>query len=354
MTDWPIPSDGEQLRFLRNIQRLLNEGSFAASYKFALLHALADLAVIKGEDSGAPLTLSTRQIADRFIHLYWQQARPFRGTKVDPGAILKQNAGRQAAVINRIAAAYRKSAGSLYRISKDQNEWNSLIRDVSKTIQIMPLWKLQTVGSEKLDFLYANTDHGETITLKPGVSYCLRAFYSLLCDLFRSAWIDYLRRSNALELGYMTDLEEFLFGQERAPLDIYKPILWDIQKGLCFYCRGNLRDTSEVDHFIPWSRCHSDLAHNLVLAHQSCNSQKSDHLAFENHLESWTMRNIGSRKEVEQLFDEAKIIHDMDSSVEITRWAYGITEQANGQVWIKRNEFKHLSSSWRGILSVTR
>jgi hypothetical protein len=225
---------------------------------------------------------------------------------------------------------------------------------VSATIHIMPLWKLQTVGSEKLDFLYANTDQGETITLKPGVSYCLRTFYSLLCDLFRSAWIDYLRRSNALELGYVTDLEEFLFGQERAPLDIYKPILWNIQKGVCFYCRGNLRDAAEVDHFIAWSRCHSDLAHNLVLAHQSCNNQKLDHLAFEKHLESWAMRNTDSRMEMEQLFDEAKIIHDLDSSVEITRWAYSVTEQANGQVWIQRNEFKHLSSLWRGILSVPR
>lgn len=354
MTDWPIPSDGEQLRFLRNIQRLLNEGSFVASYKFALLHGLADLAVIKGDDSGAPLTLSVRQLADRFIHLYWQQARPFKGTKADPGAILKQNTGNQASVIKQIAAAYIKSAGSLYRISRDPKEWNSLIRAVSATIRVMPLWKLQTVGSERLDFLYDNTDHGVTITLKPGISFCLRAFYSLLCDLFRSAWIDYLRKSNAIELGYMTDLEDFLFGQERVPLDVYKPILWDIQKGKCFYCPRELRDSVEVDHFIPWSRCHSDLAHNLVLAHSSCNNQKSDHLAFEKHLESWALRNTDLRKEVEQRFDEAKVVHDLDSSIEISRWAYSMTELADGQVWIKGNEFKHLDSSWRGFFSGPR
>jgi hypothetical protein len=31
---------------------LLAEGLFVASYKFALIHALADLAVLKGDDSG--------------------------------------------------------------------------------------------------------------------------------------------------------------------------------------------------------------------------------------------------------------------------------------------------------------
>jgi hypothetical protein len=45
------PTETEQLQFLKNIQRLLNEGSFVASYKFALLHALADLAIVKGDDT---------------------------------------------------------------------------------------------------------------------------------------------------------------------------------------------------------------------------------------------------------------------------------------------------------------
>jgi hypothetical protein len=45
------------VQFLRNIQRLLAEGLFVASYKFALVHALADLAVLKGEDTGASLDL---------------------------------------------------------------------------------------------------------------------------------------------------------------------------------------------------------------------------------------------------------------------------------------------------------
>jgi hypothetical protein len=39
------PTSDEQIRFLVNLQRLLDEGLFVASYKFALLLSLADLSV---------------------------------------------------------------------------------------------------------------------------------------------------------------------------------------------------------------------------------------------------------------------------------------------------------------------
>ena len=58
MTDTPI---GE-LAFLRKLQRLLAEGDFVATYKFALLNALADLSLERepAADTGAPAASSTR------------------------------------------------------------------------------------------------------------------------------------------------------------------------------------------------------------------------------------------------------------------------------------------------------
>jgi hypothetical protein len=71
------PSPEEQIGFLVNLQRLLDEGLFVASYKFALLLALADLSIEKGDDSGAPLPLDAAQIAEKFIVYYWRQAVPY-------------------------------------------------------------------------------------------------------------------------------------------------------------------------------------------------------------------------------------------------------------------------------------
>jgi hypothetical protein len=85
----------DQVQFLRNVQRLLAEGLFVASYKFALIHALADLAVLKGDDTGAPLDLDTRDIAAKFVELYWQQCRPFHAGAEPSGQILLQNADKR-------------------------------------------------------------------------------------------------------------------------------------------------------------------------------------------------------------------------------------------------------------------
>ena len=49
----------------------------------------------------------------------------------------------------------------------------------------MPLWKLQTIGREQVDFLYANTRTGRTIGLRPGVAFCFPKFHALQADLVR-------------------------------------------------------------------------------------------------------------------------------------------------------------------------
>ena len=250
----PIPTPEEQVQFLRKVQRLLAEGLFVASYKFALLHALADLAVLKGEDTGAPLELHTKDIAAKFVELYWQQCRPFQAGG-NAGLILQQNTGKQAAIISHIIGAQQECGGSLFRLKQAAPDlWSSLVCEVDQVVRIMPLWKLQTVGDERLDFLYDNTDCGTTVTLKPGVAYCLRAFYELLRDLVQGAWVRFVQKVNANNIGNITDLGTFLFGHERANLEAYRPILTDIQKGECLYCGKPLPRNSHVDHFVPWSR----------------------------------------------------------------------------------------------------
>lgn len=154
---WPIPTPEEQVHFLRNIQRLLAEGLFVASYKFAVVHALADLAVLKGEDTGAPLDLDTEDIAAKFVELYWQQSRPFQLANETAGPILQQNTGRQAAIISKIVDAQQSCGASLFRLKQSTpDRWSELVAEVDQVVRTMPLWKLQTVGEERLEFLYEN------------------------------------------------------------------------------------------------------------------------------------------------------------------------------------------------------
>jgi 5-methylcytosine-specific restriction endonuclease McrA len=348
----PLPTPEEQVRFLRNIQRLLAEGLFVASYKFALVHALADLAVLKGEDSGAPLDLDTKDIAAKFVELYWRQCLPFHIGDDTSGLILQQNTGKQAEIISHIVRSQEKCGASLFRLKQvASNRWSGLVTKVDQVVRKMPLWKLQTVGNERLDFLYENLNRGKRITLKPGVAYCLRAFYGLLRDLIQGAWVRFVQKLNAKRLGNVTDLGTFLFGQERASLDVYRPILMDVQSGTCLYCQKKLSRQTQVDHFIPWSRYPADLGHNFVLAHNNCNNAKSDYLAAETHLAAWAGRNRLHQEELQSRLQEAALPCDLSASIQIAKWVYQQTENAHGQVWVVEKVLQHLGPGWSQCLS---
>src|SRR5262249_42409699 len=123
-----VPRSEEQVQFLLRVQRLLDEGVFTASYKFALLLALADLAVERGGDEGAALRLTTKDLATKFISLYWRQVVPYiaRGDVTNSGR-LWQNSGQQASIIERIAEAHLKHNGSLARCRASLPEWRTLV-----------------------------------------------------------------------------------------------------------------------------------------------------------------------------------------------------------------------------------
>lgn len=319
---------------------------FVATYKFALIHALADLAVLRGDDSGAELVLDTRDIATHFIELYWRQARPFQG---DSGSalILQQNTGKQAAIINRIVAAHKQCSGSLFRFQQTRvTEWEKLVADVDHVVRVMPLWKLQTVGDERLACLYENVGQGRQITLKPGVAFCFRAFYGLIRDLVEAAWIRFVQSLNAPAFGTTADIGSFLFGQERAVLAACRPVLLDVQKGKCLYCEKPLRQASDVDHFVPWSRYPADIGQNLVLTHPACNRAKSDFVAAERHLAAWVDRNLTHHDELRCRLAEAGVSIDLAATERIARWIYAQTEQTQGQVWVQENVMVRLGPSW--------
>ena len=216
----------------------------------------------------------------------------------------------------------------------------------------MPLWKLQTVRSERLDFLYENLDSGQVVELEPGVAYCFRAFYPMITDMIEGAWSQFVQQRNRDSLGPVVDLRSFHFGSRRKSLDNYGPLLRDLQQGRCFYCERDIKSRPDVDHFIPWRLYALDLGHNFVLAHRGCNSSKSDLLAAEEHLERWTERTRNRRDELEEGFDQLKILHDWPASRQIAHWAYGQAHQAGRHVWVgAKKDLKPLSGDWLRILS---
>ncbi len=316
------------IRVAECVLELLEEGRTSATYKQAVLVALLDLCLEKTRANGSPPdSVTTRELAEKVISLYWPQVRIWSDAEADAkGRILVQNKSGRAteqgggilALIHdfrRIAEAASGRSASLWSArSQHQTAWEQLVHDVEWTLIEMPLPKLQRIGSHDMPWLYeipwddgANKPRRgdvrayqqgrggpfqNVVRLRPGVGRALQQLNGLLRPFVLQHWSDQVARMNRLSA---TRLPEFLFGADREALSPVRAGLLRLQEGRCFYCARAIASAAEVDHFLPWSRHPDNALHNLVVADAACNGDKRDFLASARHVARWRERN-GSRE----------------------------------------------------------
>jgi 5-methylcytosine-specific restriction endonuclease McrA len=334
-----VPSAEEQLAFLTKIQRLFNESDFSSTYKYALIISLADLAIELGKDDGSPLELGGRQIAERFIELYWQQATPYKTSGSNESGILFQNNGTQAAIVKAISEFRQQNNCNSSQTAKRSNEYKKLVTVVASTVAKQPINYLQNVGGGTLPFLYERNLN--SITLKSGAAYCLRRFQPLIQQLARSRWTDFIKRNskNTPILGEKDDLNSFLFETSRKTLALVCKGLKEIYGNNCFYCNKKSNNL-EVDHFIPFSLYPRDLMHNFVLACPTCNRSKSDTLAAKVHLDKWVELSASNSEAVTSVGDKTGVSSNFETSHAIAKWGYETAVHTNAAFWIKPAVYK--------------
>ena len=349
----PPPSAEAQLAFLAKLQRLFAEGDFTATYKFALLISLADLAVEVGADDGAELTVTNRQIAERFVQLYWRQASPYGAGRpgTQPG-VLVQNVGVQAAVLTAIGEFRASSAASTVQQARTHPGFAALLAKVATVVSAQPLNYLQNFGGVMDPFLYARSARGG-ITLLHGVGYCLRRFYTLVQQMSRTRWVEHIKanRRNHAILGDAGDLEDFLFSLSRQSLAILGAQLRKLDGSRCFYCGYGLTD-ADVDHFVPFSLYPRDHAHNLVLAHPTCNRSKSDALAAKSHLERWLERIVTRADDLAEIGALAGVASDRITAHRVAAWGYTGANAAGARAWLSASNYEPVSPDYLSLLVI--
>ncbi len=289
---------------------LLDEGSFTATYKYAVLLGFLDLCLEMGADVAAgTLTITTRQLAAKVLAVYWPQVRPL--PLLDGGVPRQNSRGSRDARIIRLIDEYKQQKQRAWTslgeaAIRDPVAYGKLLVETERVLIEMPLPRLQTIGRETEQFLYeinwtAEADRGDVqryirgkpndfdnrIILRPGVASALIQLNGLLRPLIQRSWALKVAHLNRLDDRILHD---FLFGQERVALARVRPSLTDLQQGRCFYCKSVLDARSDVDHFLPWTRVPNNNIENLVVAHVRCNGAKKDFLPAITHVERWAHR----------------------------------------------------------------
>ena len=331
----------QQLDFIAYIQRMLVEGDFSATYKFALLHAIADVCVeqsLLSEQSELVIELPT--LADKLITLYWHHAMPFSSKHTGESALLKQNTGAQSKVISVLFECQQNNIRN-FRQLKQSPFYKPTFNAAMATLKSGPLWRLQILAKQAECFLYPHTNSTQFITLNAGIASCFRRFYDLVVYLAKNAWLQKIQsiKHNQALIGPQSQLQEFLFGVDRTALTKAKPVLVELQSNTCFYCQKPMKNDVEVDHFIPFARYANDLGHNFVAAHSACNNNKRDFLAAQQHRERWQNQNLVVNGQIISNELSAYFHCDTDKSLAVSNWAYQVAQANSAKLWLANKDY---------------
>jgi hypothetical protein len=349
--------EADPVAFAEKALALLELGSFSATYKYALFTAIMDLCLESAVRPGPHVTvITTRQLAERVVELYWQHATPYEG-----GPVLRQGgvrSGNQAEILRGISdfrILYAGEAGaSPFRVRlAHPGAFETLIHKVEWKLIEMPIPRLQRIGREEDRFLYeygwsqsiarsevAAYQRGDEsafdnrLLLKPGVEESIKAVVGILRPLVRREWAMMVAAMNGLPEA---KLEVYMFGANRLQLDAVRFPLRDLHENRCFYCEGHLDAKLDVDHFIPWGRYPDNGLDNLVPSHPRCNNQKRDFIAAEDHLERWTSRIAHQDSDLTGIAEKSRWYRDTTRSLAVARSIYSQLPEGI-RLWLKGNE----------------
>lgn len=345
-------SPEQQLAFIAYLQRIFTEGNFVATYKCALLHGIADIAIERSagtHELDAARTITLDELAAKFVELYWQHSLPYSAT-AETATLLKQSSGRQASMLTELARLREEGVRSVTALRR-HSAWQPLLAQVKRILIDGPLWRLQVLGGREECHLYPHQRGSDHIRLQPGILFCLHRFHDLVVSLARQHWLQLVvdMKGNQPLIGQSAGLETFLFGSHRQGLGGVGKVLRELQEGTCFYCRKAIQGAGEVDHFIPWRRYPLDLGHNFVLAHAKCNNNKRDFLAAPEHRDAWYEQNILTHGALLTRELAPLVNVDAERSTAIAAWAYQQAVREHARLWCGIDEFVDVAASGLSI-----
>ena len=335
---------------IERLLRVVDEGRRTATYKLALLLGLIDATAMRPGESVMP----TRTIAERVLELYYRQTRPYVD-RTGERRVPRQISMKSSPVLDVVgqlrhaneAAGGRSLADARHSVPADLVRAVDVIED---TFVRYPIPLLQVLGSITIPFLYEpdwpegtsarvlRRGGRDRLVLLDGVADRLVVLGPMLRPLIELHWV----RDVARWTGVATEDEQLhahLFGSERSSFP--KPMvrdLIDLQEGFCFYCGERLGRGVQIDHFLAWSRWPNDAVENLVAA-DSCNGAKSDHLAATAHLTRWRLRIETLSPSLADLAAHHRWPSDKDRTWALAQSTYAHIAPGT-PLWVRGNSFE--------------
>ncbi|ANY70551.1 HNH endonuclease [Paenibacillus sp. BIHB 4019] len=287
--------------FLEKWLYIIRNCSFDNTYKMAWAKAITEIAVEYEEQSATEVPghveVQLREIAKKVLRYYFEQTMFFNlqqsSNPVKPPVMVTTS--------KTLITAYQAQSRTMKPIkwfrsnieSACGKEYEKALHATIRALKQDVSYRFLRVEGKEMEGVYEYEQKGDSLFIQKENLLALKQNRLIVVDAINYRWTQMLENFNhsprlSKKLRIIDDDQV-----SRRSLSKFAPFLIvENPETHCFICDSIIKnETPTIDHVIPWSYLYSDDLWNLVFAHQTCNSSKSNVVPNEAMIQRLEERN---------------------------------------------------------------
>lgn len=289
------------MNFLEKWLHIIRNCSFDNTYKMAWAKAITEIAieqeVLIKMDGSIFIEIHLRDIAKKVLRYYFEQTIFFdlkqSSNPVKPPVMVT--------ITKNLIAAYKSHTGTMKPVKWFRSnietvcsfEYEKAVSATVKALKADVSYRFLRIEGKELEGIYQYEQKADSLFMQAENLLALKGSHLIVFDAINYRWTQMLENFNhsprLSKKVRIIDEDQV----RRKPLGKFAEyIVAENPEIQCFLCGGKVvGETPAIDHVIPWSYLYSDDLWNLVFAHQSCNSSKSNVIPSEEMIQRLEKRN---------------------------------------------------------------
>lgn len=313
------------MTFLDNWLNIVRNCSVSNTYKMAWAKAITEIALemdYSHRPNDAWIEITLEQISLKVLSYYWDHTIFFNliqgSNPLKPPRILSLTKELidqyQSKIHNQQSIKFLKS--NVQDVCRDA--YNQTIHSVVQALKADVSYRFTNVAGHQIEGIYQYTQGQDSLRMSICNLIQLRDNHATVFEAINYRWSqileDYNQAPRICKKVRIIDEQTV----RRKPLKQFAKYL-DVENAdhICFLCGNAIVDeTPAIDHVIPWTYLYSDDLWNLVYAHQSCNSAKSNLIPPEGMIKRLEVRNIRLLDELQKQATHDKNVSELEMAIE--------------------------------------
>lgn len=313
------------MNFIEKWLHIIRNCSFDNTYKMAWAKSITEIAIEHEQllNSNIKIEINMRDIAKNVLRYYFEQTIFFD---------LQQSANpnkppMMVSIAKSLIASYKANTGSVKPVKWFRSNIESICSEDYEKAIIATVRALKTdvsyrflrLGDKEVEGVYEYEQKADSLFIQAENLYALKQYKLIVFDAINYRWTQMLenfnhspRLSKKVRIIDEDQMQRKSLGKFASYLEVENP------EFICFLCGLKIEssETLAIDHVIPWSYLYSDDLWNLVFAHQSCNSSKSNVIPGEEVIQRLEQRNIALLHELRQQERSDKHVSELEMAIE--------------------------------------